>query len=100
METFGDYAGDRVIGEHGSGGGFGPALELLLRHPRPVGNHAGQVHGIVIARLVQRAGQFLVALDLLGDRLQVANADSVHVACHAVTRIRVACLPAAFAFER
>ena len=62
--------GDRVRADRLAGGLLGPVLKLALRHLRPVGNHAGEVHRVVVAGVVQLEREGLVAFDFLGDRFQ------------------------------
>ena len=99
MLAFGGHPSDRVRADRFARGLLRPVLELLLRHLRPVGDHAGEVHRVVVARVVELERERLIAFDFLGDRFEIGHADAEHRDVDAVPGVGLARLLFAFFLE-
>src|SRR5688500_18185684 len=53
-----------------------PALEVLPRHLRVVGDQPGQIHRVVIAGVVEIERELVILPDALSDFLQVRDLDA------------------------
>ena len=86
---------DRVFAEHAPVRLPAPSVQLLFGHQGSVGDQAGQIPGVGVARGVEFQGEVLFSTDLFDDRFQVGHLDAEHVLGCPVTLERPASLFAA-----
>ncbi len=71
--------GERAVGRIRN-----PALQILFRHPRVVGDQPGQIHRVVITGVVKIERKLVVLLDALLDLLQLRDLNAKERLLHAV----------------
>src|SRR5262245_41546425 len=74
MLPFSGDPGDGEAAECFAGGVIGPALKVLFGHLRVIGDEAGEIHGVVDARVVEIERELIILFDSLLDFLEVLNA--------------------------
>jgi len=64
---------DGVAADQSAGRGFGPTVELGLGHGDPIGDHAGKVWGVTVARFGGVEGRIPAPFEFPGDGFEVTD---------------------------